>query len=205
VAIAVRFWVDPACPWCWVTSQWIRDIAADRDLVITWEPISLMVKNQTPKDSPFFDVVSWTYGLLRVMEAVRATQGDAPLGPLYRTIGRRIHNEGERLWDPGLALEEVGLDVAYAAAADDSRWDAEVARRHDEGLALVGQDVGTPIISIVTADGVEKATFGPVITKVPAKADALALWDALVTLTTLEEFWELKRTRTTGPEFIDEG
>ena len=36
----VRFWVDPACPWCWTTSQWIRRIAVDKELDITWEPIS---------------------------------------------------------------------------------------------------------------------------------------------------------------------
>ena len=75
----------------------------------------------------------------------------------------------------------------------------------EAGLALVGADVGTPIIAFTSSEGREVATFGPVITKVPAKADALRLWDAFVTLTTMDEFWELKRTRTTGPEFIDEG
>ena len=41
----------------------------------------------------------------------------------------------------------------------------------------------------------------PVITKVPEREKALRLWDTFVTLTELEEFWELKRTRTRRPEF----
>lgn len=203
MATNVRFWVDPACPWCWTTSQWIRRIAADRDLHITWEPISLLVKNGTQPDSPWYGVVAWTRGLLRVMESVRAAGLEHRLGDLYKEYGRRIHHEGEREWDPALALETVGLDPAHAAAADDEAWDEPLLRRMDEGLALVGADVGTPIISIVREDGKEVAAFGPVITKTPPPEQALALWDAFVTLTTLDEFWELKRTRTVGPEFGD--
>ncbi len=67
-------------------------------------------------------------------------------------------------------------------------------------MSLVGEQVGTPIISIVGDDGTEVAAFGPVITKVPALEDALALWDAFVTVIKLEEFWEIKRTRTRRPE-----
>ena len=56
---------------------------------------------------------------------------------------------------------------------------------------------------IIRPDGREVATFGPVITRAPAHDDALALWDAFVTLTSLDEFWELKRTRTVGPDVGD--
>lgn len=200
---AVRFWVDPACPWCWTTSQWIRRIAADRDLDITWEPISLLVKNGTEPDSPWYKPVVWTRNLLRVMESVRAAgQGDR-LGALYTEYGRRIHHEGERMWDAAEALTAVGLDPAHAAAATDEAWDVPLLERMNQGLALVGNDVGTPIISIVRADGREVAAFGPVVTKAPEHAKGLALWDAFVTLTELDEFWELKRTRTVGPEFGD--
>ena len=99
----VRFWVDPICPWCWTTSQWIRRIAADKDLEITWEPISLLVKNETKSDSPYYEPVAWTRGLLRVMESVRAAGHDARLGDLYTEYGRRIHHDGERLFDPAVA------------------------------------------------------------------------------------------------------
>jgi predicted DsbA family dithiol-disulfide isomerase len=203
MSTTVRFWVDPVCPWCWTTSQWIRHIADEKDLTITWEPISLLVKNNAQPDSPFYPQVSWTHGLLRVIESVRAAGLEDRIGDLYKEYGRRIHNGGEREWDAALALAAVGLDTSHATAATDAAWDEPLLRRMNEGLALVGNDVGTPIIAITRADGKEMATFGPVITKAPAHDDALRLWDAFVTVTTLDEFWELKRTRTTGPQFGD--
>ena len=196
----VRFWVDPVCPWCWTTSQWIRRIAADKDLEVTWEPISLLVKNDTQPDAKGYATVAWTRGLLRVMESVRgAGQGDR-LGDLYTEYGRRIHHLGERKWDAALALAAVGLSNSHAAAADDERWDVPLLERMGEGLALAGDDVGTPIIAFRRADGVEVGAFGPVVTKAPRQEDALALWDAFVTVTSLEEFWEIKRTRTVRPD-----
>jgi hypothetical protein len=178
-------------------------IAPERDLEIVWEPISLLIKNDPPADSPHYAPLVWTYGLLRVLESVRATQGEAAVGELYVEYGRRIHHDREREWDVALALEAVGLPATHAAAFDDETWDAEIGRRMDSGLALVGTDVGTPIIAFHTEDGREVAAFGPVITKVPPIKDALALWDAFVTLVELDGFWEIKRTRTTGPEFGD--
>ena len=97
-------------------------------------------------------------------------------------------------------LEAVALDVAHAAAYDDNSWDAVIRDRMDAGLALVGTDVGTPIIAFDTAGG-RTGIFGPVITRVPEGDEALALWDAMVTMTTTEGFWELKRTRTERPDF----
>ena len=99
-----------------------------------------------------------------------------------------------------LALKSVGLDESHASAADDEAWDIPLLQRMNEGLALVGDDVGTPIIALRRPDGTEVAAFGPVITKAPAHDDTLAMWDAFVFLTSLDEFWELKRTRTGRPE-----
>lgn len=200
MAIPVRFWVDPICPWCWTTSQWIRRIANEKDLEITWEPISLLVKNEVQSDNSSYERVAWTHGLLRVMESVRAAGHEARLGDLYTEYGRRIHHDGERNWDPALALKSVGLDESHASAADDEACDIALLQRMNEGLALVGDDVGTPIIAFRRPDGQEMAMFGPVITKAPNHDDGLAMWDAFVTLTSLDEFWELKRTRTISPE-----
>ncbi len=197
----VRFWVDPICPWCWVTARWIMEIAPERDLDVVWEPISLLVKNNPDPEGTYYPAVAWSRQLLRVMESVRAAGGEDRLGDLYREYGARIHHDRERMWDPAEALAAVGLDVAHAAAATDEVWDGELRRRMDEGLALVGNDVGTPIIAFTADDGREVAIFGPVITKVPELKDALALWDSVVTLAAMPEFWELKRTRNVGPEF----
>jgi predicted DsbA family dithiol-disulfide isomerase len=196
----IRFWVDPICPWCWVTARWAIEVAPQRGLSIEWMPISLLMKNETPPDSPHHAAVAWTLGLLRVMESVRSSDGNAPLQALYLEYGRRIHHDKDRLWDVSEALRAVGIDEVHAKAVDDEQWDAVVRAGMDEGLALVGKDVGTPIIAIQRADD-WVATFGPVITRVPDAADSLRLWDAFVTLTTMDGFWEIKRTRTESPDF----
>jgi len=200
MATPVRFWLDPICPWCWVTSLWIREVAGERDLDIQWEPISLLIKNDPPADSQYYAPVKWSYGLLRVLESVRSTDGNAAVGDLYLEYGRRIHQDGESEWPVVEALEAIGIDASHAAAFADESWDADLRRHHDEGLALVGADVGTPIISVQTDDGKEVGLFGPVISKVPDAENALQLWDSLSFLARLPEFHELKRTRTAGPD-----
>ncbi len=200
----VRFWLDPVCPWCWVTSQWIRRIAPERDLEIIWEPISLLLKNEPTPESSSYERLSWTYGLLRVLESVRESDGEAKVGELFVEFGRRIHHDGDRLWDASAALTAIGLGGKHAAAASDEQWDSEIRRRMGEGLALVGDDVGTPIIAFAASDGREVATFGPVISKVPSAENSLVLWDSFVALTEMAEFWEIKRTRTVRPDFGDQ-
>lgn len=200
MATPVRFWLDPICPWCWVTSLWIREVAAERDLDIQWEPISLLIKNEPAEDSQYYAPVKWSYGLLRVLESVRTDGGNAAVSELYLEYGRRIHQDGEHGWDVAEALAAIGIDVKHAVAFDDESWDAEVLRRHHEGLALVGADVGTPIISIIDGDGKEVGIFGPVITKVPSPEVSLKVWDAITFLAQVPEFFELKRTRTSGPD-----
>ncbi len=71
----------------------------------------------------------------------------------------------------------------------------------DEGLALCGDNVGTPMIALKDRNGDKQGYFGPVITRVPPHEDSLAMWDALVAMMNVSGFWELKRTRTERPEF----
>jgi hypothetical protein len=182
-----------------VTSLWIRAVSDERDLDIEWQPISLLIKNAPTVDSQYYAPVKWSYGLLRVLESVRAGGGNAAVSELYLEYGRRIHRDGQQEWPVVEALEAIGLDVSHAAAFDDDSWDAEVLRRHNEGLALAGADVGTPIISIIDGVGKEVGIFGPVITKVPSADVSLKLWDSVTFLAAVPEFFELKRTRTSGP------
>ncbi|MFZ4720799.1 MAG: disulfide bond formation protein DsbA [Ilumatobacteraceae bacterium] len=195
----VRFWIDPLCPFCWTTALWIREIAPERDLEITWQPISLLVKNELTEDSPWYATAKWSFGLLRVLESVRAAEGNAAVESLYIEYGRRIHHDHESQWPVAEALTAAGLPESHAAAFDDESFDAEVLRLHHEALALVGNDVGTPIIAFPGRDGKEVAIFGPVIDARPSHEDALVLWDTTVALASLPEFYELKRSRSGGP------
>jgi hypothetical protein len=186
-----------------VTARWVVDIAPKRELNITWEPISLLIKNQTAPDSPFYGRVKWTLELLRVMESIRKSEGDERVNDFYFEATTRIHHHKETMWDPAEALAAIGAKKLHAKAADSDRWDKVVRKRMDAGLKLVGSDVGTPIIAWET-NGKTHAIFGPVITRVPAtQRERLKLWDATRTLTEMDGFWELKRTRTESPAFGD--
>lgn len=185
-----------------MTARWVVDeVAPQRELNIVWQPISLLFKNDPPEDSEYYAGALLGHRALRIMEAIRAEHGDGPVFDWYWQCGTRIHHDGERPIDFEAALTAVGLDTSLATAADDERWDDEIRRRMDDGIALVGSDVGTPIIAFQCDDGVQRGIFGPVMTKVPDSETAARFWDAMQLFVTTEGFWELKRTRTTGPEF----
>lgn len=185
-----------------MTARWVVDaVAPERDLNITWQPISLLIKNEPADDSDSYSRYQFTHNLLRVMESVRAAHGDDAVFPLYWELSKRIHHDGDRSFDPAAALAAAGFDPAHAAAFDDAGWDAEIERRMAVGLELAGTDIGTPIMAFDDAAGEKVAIFGPVITRVPSREESVEVWDAVVTLTTTPGFWELKRTRTERPEF----
>ncbi len=185
-----------------MTARWVVDeVQPARDLTINWKPISLLFKNQPEEGSDYYQPVLFTHKLLRVMESVRETDGNDAVFRLYWEYGRRIHHDQSRDFTAAEALESVGLDAAHAAAFDDPQWDDTIRTQMDEGLALAGDDIGTPIIAFNDRKGVKQGYFGPVITAVPPTEDSLAMWDALVTMMNVEGFWELKRTRTERPHF----
>lgn len=146
----------------------------------------------------------FTHGLLRVMESVRAASADEASANrdvfrLYWEFGAKVNHERDYTFDPGDVLELLGLDRSHADAASDEAWDVPIAERMDQGLSLVGDDVGTPIIAVARSDGEQVGYFGPVITQVPRGDKATALWDALMVMMDTDGFFELKKTRTEGP------
>lgn len=195
----ISFWFDPACPFCWITSRWIVSIAPERDLTMEWKPISLLVKNNTPPESPYYASAAKTRDMLRVVESLRAAGAADRIGPLYTELGRKIHQERTFDFDIAQLLALVGADPAHAAALDDASFDAAIQASMDQGLGLTGTDVGTPLIAFENRAGRRVGFFGPVITSWPDHEDALALWDGLVLLAGVDGFYELKRTRTSGP------
>lgn len=147
-----------------------------------------------------------THRMLRVVEAVRDAAetpeaGDHEVLRFYWELGSRIHHDGELDFDIADALSVVGLDTSHAAAADDEAWDTVIRAKMDDGLGLVGDDVGTPIIATTNSQEERVGYFGPVITKVPPTDQSVAMWDALMTMMDIDGFFELKKTRTGGPDF----
>lgn len=185
-----------------MTARWVVDeVAPRRDLNVTWQPISLLLKNQPPEGTDYYAGTLVGHRALRIMEAIRAQQGDGQVFDWYWQCATRIHHDGERPLDLAAALAAAGFDASFIDAADDTSWDAEIRTRMDAGLALVGNDVGTPIIAFPCEDGTKRGIFGPVITKVPDSETAVKFWDAMQIFVTTDGFWELKRTRTERPQF----
>jgi 2-hydroxychromene-2-carboxylate isomerase len=195
----VEFWFDPACPFCWMTSRWITALAPERDLQIEWRPISLLFKNNTPPDSPWYEGAKRTRDLLRVVESVRAAGHGDRVAELYTRFGTKIHHEGQLHFEVAPVLADLGLDASHADALDDEQFDAAIRSSMEDALALVGNDVGTPIIAIHGEAG-RAGLFGPVITEMPKGAAAVRLWDGVVAMAETNGFFELKRTRTGTPD-----
>jgi len=187
-----------------VTARWVVDeVQPNRDVNITWQPISLLNKNKPDPDSDYFAPVNYTHNLLRVMESIRAAEGDDAFFKAYWEFATRIHHDGNRQdsFDLADALATAGFDASHADALDDASFDETIATRMKAGLDLTGDDVGTPIIALDDDNGDRVALFGPVITRVPTTEQSLKLWDAFVVAAQTPGFWELKRTRTERPEF----
>ncbi|MEE2682748.1 MAG: hypothetical protein VYD77_02310 [Actinomycetota bacterium] len=136
------------------------------------------------------------------MESIRILEGDEAVQRYYWELGRRIHHDREFM-DFALSdvLDAVGVSSSHLSAYDDEVIDDEIRSRMGDGIALAGEDIGTPIIGFIDAAGDKVGIFGPVITRVPSTEESVKLWDSVVTLTTTPGFWELKRTRTEKPEF----
>ena len=170
-----------------------------RDVEVTWRVMSLAYLNQDKDVSDDYRAfLKDAWQPVRVLVAAEDRHGNEALLPLYTALGTRIHHEGRKA-DRDLiveALAEAGLDADLVEAMDDASLDHAVAKSHREGMDQVGDDVGTPTISVNGA-----AFFGPVLSKIPRGEDAGAVWDGCLTLSKFPYFSELKRARDRDLDF----
>ncbi|GII91680.1 mycothiol-dependent nitroreductase Rv2466c family protein [Sinosporangium siamense] len=205
----VDFWFDPACPWAWQTSRWVREVQKVRPISVRWHLMSLTVLNED-KDIPdeYREGIKSTIRSVRVFAAAADKYGEQILDPLYVALGTRLHPQQppekwdewrERLDDMIVdSLASLDLDPDLAKAQWSEEFDQAVRVSHNKGIGLVGQEVGTPIISVGGT-----AFFGPVISSSLKGEDAGRLWDGVLLVAGTEGFYELKRSRTISRPIFD--
>ena len=212
----IAFYFDPVCPFCWMTSKWVRMVSAQRDYQVDWRFISLRLLNAHIDYDEHFPPeyeAGHTAGLrlLRVVAKTRAEHGVEAVGTLYEALGTAIHevrsDAGERhrgtVEFVAPILSEVDLPAELADALDDDTWDSLIRAETDEALSLTGKDVGTPIIHFDPPDGV--AFFGPVISRSPSEEEAVGLWEHVIGLARFPGFAELKRSMRERPQLAAAG
>lgn len=194
---SVEFWFDPACPWAWMTSRWMAEVQRLRpDTEVTWKPMSLAILNEG-REGAHHEAHARTLPLCKIAAGAATELGNETVKAFYDALGERIHHAGRT--DDALvseALEAAGISAQFAARAEAGEFDEQLREFHEDALKRVGDDVGTPIIAV---NGV--AFFGPVISPAPKGDMALQLFDGVVAAAGYDGFFELKRSRTRGPEF----
>ena len=155
----IEFFWDPVCPFAWITSRWVEDVAAQTGMSVDWRFISLRLLNKDKDYATEFPPEyeqGHTAGLrfLRVAAAIRADLGRAPMGSLVRAYG-------ESYWDltrdearevgirehlstdahTRAVLTSAGVDPSYAGALDDPSWDQELDAETELALSRTGRDL----------------------------------------------------------------
>jgi 2-hydroxychromene-2-carboxylate isomerase len=218
VSATAELFFDPVCPFCWVTSRWIEEVAAHTGLEVTYRPISLRVLNadEDPTE-PLGALHVRGHELLRVVTAAAEQHGDEVVGPLYTAIGRAIHEQpvegatvegfGDvariqtgRPDDLSALLRQVGLPEGLVAAVGDEGYDDAIRKSTEVALERAGDDVGTPVLTIGPPDG--PSFFGPILSEVPTGDEAVRIWEAISTLAAYRPFTEFKRSLRELPDTL---
>lgn len=208
----LEFFFDPSCPFCWITSKWVRVVRDQTGIDVRWSYISLETLN-APYEDELYE--TWHHGgrrMHRVIAAAAEAHGDDIVGPLYEAIGTDIWESAGPTDRPGMAramgekadlptiLERLGLSADLAAAVDDDSRDHLFEAGTKEALSRAGEDVGTPIITFDPDGPTPASYFGPVISEVPSPEDSVALYRALETAARIPSFSELKRSKRDMPD-----
>jgi hypothetical protein len=90
----VDLFVDPICPWAWITSRWLLEVEQVRDVRVNFRVMSLAVLNEDKDVSAEYrKLLETAWGPVRVLIAAESKHGPDVVRPLYSAMGTRIHLE----------------------------------------------------------------------------------------------------------------
>src|SRR2546421_10356320 len=154
----VEVFVDPSCPWAWITSRWIKEVAPARDLEVVWPSYCLEIRDDydvaptvpVERRDAVIAAHAISHRMLRIFEAARARHGEPAVDALYTEWGRRFFVSGGGRDDTLLkaCVESCGLDADLLAAADDGKWDAPIVQSMDIAYTFGGPKTQTPTILV---------------------------------------------------------
>ena len=204
---AVEVFVDPSCPWAWITSLWVKEVAPQRGLVVVWRSYCLEIRDdygvaptvpERLRDAALAGH-ALSHRMLRIFEAARARVGDQAVDVLFTEWGRRFFVDGAARDDSLLSecVAACGLDPDLLGAANDDKWDAPIIEAMEIAYAFGGPKTQTPTI-VVEADP-PYGFKGPVMAPAPTGEAALRLWDAIQVVAQEPGFFEITRPRANRP------
>lgn len=105
----ITLFVDPVCPFAWVSANWLLDTAGDQHAVALAQ-MSLAVLNEGHTvDAGHAPMIARSRRVGRVFAA--ATAASAAFTPLYRALGSRLHPRGAGTDDDAVVV--AALDAAW--------------------------------------------------------------------------------------------
>jgi hypothetical protein len=205
--LSVEVFVDPSCPWAWITSRWIKEVAPQRELSVTWRSYCLEIRDDygvapTVPEHLRETVIAAhavSHRMLRIFEAARARVGEAAVDALLAAWGLRFFARGGARDDVLLSecLAAARVDPDLVDAADDEKWDAPIIEAMEVAYAFGGPKTQTP--TIVVRSDPPHGFKGPVMAPAPVGEAAVRLWDAIQVLSEEPGFFEITRPRVNPP------
>ena len=190
----VDLYVDPACPWAWLTSRWLVEVRRVRPLRITWRLFDLAEINRATDNERMAASHAAGERALRVLVQARRDGGADAVARVYDEMGEAWHERAEPLGEVE-TLERcyaaAGLDAARVAPALDDRSTLDELLAEHAAAVEVGA-FGVPTLQL---DGAP-AWFGPILDAPITGEQAGELWDDVLRLLRRAHLFELKRERT---------
>ncbi len=197
---SVRFYFDPICPWTWVTSRWVTELAKQGLVTVEWLPMSLSILNEGREvPEQFLLPMAASKRALRVIALLAKQSKGDKIADFYTELGSGFFGVSnvDHMAVVDQALKSVRLDD-LASELDNADHDVEIRAYHDRALSLAGPDVGSPILQLVDSGA---AVYGPIIQSTPRGKDAADLFEHVSGIMDLGIVHEIKRGRTGPPTF----